>query len=155
MEQPKSPTERGIYVSAFLVKQLLIERDDVMSAVRFVDIFTVDVPAPQPNTVVFIPPVEAELAILIKAERREEMLVAVFVCYPSGRRNGPHEFRVVVEGGVAGHMLNIHLKLNANEPGDYWIDVLIDGQLATRLPARVVMQVKANIPESSNQPPQE
>jgi hypothetical protein len=46
---------------------------------------------------------------------------------------------IEMEGGAAGHTLNINMRLGTPEQGDYWFSFFVDDVLATKIPIRITL----------------
>jgi hypothetical protein len=65
---------------------------------------------------------------------------------PSGKRLGEVKMSVLFEGDERGVQTIMPLPLVADEEGLYWFDVLIEEELLTRIPLRVMYQKIQPIP---------
>jgi hypothetical protein len=139
-ERKPTPVERGIYTSAFLCAQTIQDKkDDVLTAIRLVDNFTVTLPSgPAPLT--FNPPVQTKLVIIFKTEKFERFKATIALRKPNGESQ-PTSFDTTSEPGIAGRVLLIDVILNSNEPGDYWFDILVDDAVATRVPLNITRRL--------------
>ena len=153
-EQRPSLVDRGIYVTAFCCTRMLEEKDGVFSAIRLSDIITVTIPAARPNQITIAPPIETELAVVFKTEKPESFSANVLLVKPSGERGPSSEYDISTGGSVHGHMLKVHVTLNPREDGDYWFEVSVDGELATRVPLRIAL-ITAGITHPSAQQTQQ
>lgn len=146
--------ENGPYLTAaFFCEKLLKESDGVFSAIRIIDVTNAEGPDVPGGTV--------EIPLKLTA----------FLAVRAGTRTGPHPFRIhmimepssdgVLPGTTSdfdGEMMfggtysgvnttvNFDLTINARI-GDYrvlWFDVLIDGEVHTRMPLRVIYRLAEN-----------
>jgi hypothetical protein len=121
-----------VYVNAFLCDRLLREEDKTMSAIRLIDFTSVDIPigSAQP----FVPHVEANLVIIFRSERAVDFVATVQGTGPDGVVFSTYDFPVRIEGGASGHTLALTLILNGAAEGLTWFNVLLDGELASKVP---------------------
>lgn len=141
----------GPYLAAaVLCEKVLEEKDGALSAIRMVDrviqfVLGSGTPTSMPET-----PIELTLLVTLKAgsavgsqEFRMELEK------PSGLRApfGP-SLTVFFEGQDRGSNLVFPLQYRATEEGLYWISILVDGRLLTRVPLRVVYQ-RQEMPQPS------
>lgn len=133
-----------IVTAALICERVLIEKDDVVSAIRIFD------------RLVYVPPpagIEPGVAripfmflVMLKrgnaASRNHEISVAIKP--PSGNesRAMPEPLKVEFAGEDpdAGVNLQIGIQLTPSEEGLYWIELMIDGQLSARTPFRLFQQ---------------
>ncbi len=134
--------QRGVYVIAFLCEKLLIEKNDVATAMRLVDVFNVELPAPKLNSVTVAPPIEADLVVIFKSQKPEQFRATVALVKPSGERTPATEYECQTGGGVIGQTIAIHVQVDPREPGDYWFEISIEDRLATKVPLRVTQTVR-------------
>jgi hypothetical protein len=146
-ERKPTPVERGIYTSAFLCAQTIQDKkDDVLTAIRLVDNFTITLPSgAAPLT--FHSPVQTKLIIIFKTEKLERFKATVALRKPNGESQ-PTSFDTTSEPGIAGRVLLIDVIMNSNEPGDYWFDISVDDVIATRVPLKITRKL-----DDAPQPP--
>lgn len=126
---------------AVLCEQVLQERDGVLSMIRVVDRIIVsavgtDVPAQMPPY-----NVDLKLVVTLKAgQARSRNSLKIRPETPAGQQLPALEAPVFFEGEDRGVNIVADFGLTADLEGLYWIDVLLDDQMLTRIPLRVVYQ---------------
>jgi len=128
-------------ITAALCEKVLQEKDDVVSLIRIVDRIVITVNAlGSPEK---MPPLPINLI--------------AFICLKSGGARGRHTIKwrtetpsginlpeqllpVLFEGEDRGVNLFLNLNLVADQEGLYWFDVLLENQMLTRIPLRIVYQ---------------
>lgn len=140
--------EHGPYVSAaFVCEKILVERDDVPTAIRIIDMVGIrahgrdapdTLPAGRlPRHVLFL--------MLRNGRTRGSHDVAVRIELPSGERRDAQANRVHFAGDEqAATTFIVDLNLDVDQEGLYWFDVLFDGHRLTRVPLKVVYERFAN-----------
>jgi hypothetical protein len=135
--------ERGgpYLTGAFLCEKVLQEKDGVLSAIRIIDRFIssagVDAPAQ-------LPPIQisGQLIIMFKSgDARGSYTVGIRPVTPSGRVTPTLSVPILFEGDAdRGSNLNLAVGFEAKEEGVYWFDILLNDELVTRVPVRVIYQ---------------
>jgi len=144
-------------VSAFLCERVLTEKDGVQSYVRVVDSFIAQL-APTARSRGLFP---VFLAIILKSgEAKGKYSLTVRMNAPSGKVISlGDEIPAVLTGGEHGVNVNVQMLIDVEEEGLYGIDVLIDGEVLTRVPFRVrlerVERLELPPPENSTQSAQD
>jgi hypothetical protein len=141
--------ERPFLAAAFLCERVLIEKDDVLTIVRIVDTLTVSIPAnipPGTKPVIQMtglvsfkkaaPGVEAErhtaeLRVRLPSDKDQPTSTMDFVFKPDD---------------VAGANLIVNMQLAVEEFGLYRLAVLLDGELMTQIPFKL-LEKPADSPE--------
>jgi len=94
------------------------------------------------------------LVVLLKAGAlRQSQRLKIVPVSPTGQNLPPLEMSVLFEGDDHGVALAMPLNLIATEDGLYWFDVLVEEQLVTRIPLRVVYQQAQMTPPFQPLPP--
>jgi hypothetical protein len=132
----------GPYLTAaVLCERVLQEKDEVISIIRMIDRLTVTVNAAgSPET---MPPAAVNFTALIalkSGSAKGRMTVKWRTEIPSGLKLPDQLFPVFFEGEDRGVNLVINLNMIAEQEGLYWFDVLLDEQLLTRIPLRILYQ---------------
>lgn len=128
--------------AALLCERVLTEQDGVISLIRIVDRLTHTVVGPQAPPE--MPPVRIswQLVLIFKsgaARGRAEVVLRLEA--PSGLRIPQQTvLPVFFEGEDRGVQLVAGLDLELTQEGLYWIDVLLEDRLMTRVPLRVIYQ---------------
>lgn len=135
MEQPRAP--RPWVQIAALCTTALIDNTGALSVIRVTDRIAVAgvTPEMQPQ------PIQLTLAILMKSDQmRGSYQVKVRCTSPSGNVTPGPEFSFLFEGDDRGVQVVVPFGVLATEIGLYWFDVLVEEDLVTRLPLRVLYQ---------------
>jgi len=134
----------GPYVNAALLcEKVLQERDGVLSMIRVVDRFTLmamsagePLPDPLPTATVSF-----TIALVLKSGLYKGSAPIKFAIHsPSEQTIGESTIDVFFEGDDRGVNLVAPQQLQVREEGIYWIDVMCDKALLTRIPLRVIIQ---------------
>jgi len=132
--------EDGPYLAAaFLCEKVLVEKDEVLSAIRIVDRIIHTARAE------IMPPLNVDLRLLLvfkSGPAHGSRNVTVRLAQPSGRVQQPVMLPIFLEGGDGdrGANLLIEVRFQALEDGLYWFDILLNEELITRVPLRIVYQ---------------
>lgn len=98
-------------------------------------------------------PVQLTMAILFKSgEMHGQYNVRLRCNSPSQVQTEGPEIPFYFEGGDRGVQAVMPVGLYANEQGIYWFDVLLEGDIITRVPLRVIYQ-HVQIPPGMTGPP--
>ncbi len=134
--------DTGPYLqAAVLCEVALTEQDGVVSLIRLVDRITVSAVGFDPPT--DMPPqnINLKLVIVLKSgQARSRMTLNVRPEAPSGLQLPAFEAPVFFEGEDRGVNVIVQFQLSADQEGLYWLDILLDAQLLTRVPLRIVYQ---------------
>lgn len=126
---------------AVLCEKVLQEKDGVLSAIRIVDriVMTASgVGAPQQ-----MPPVPINLTALLvfkSGSATGNHQVKIRPVLPSGRFLQELSAPMFLEGEDRGANLVVNIGIQAIEEGLYWFEILVDDELATKVPLRLVYQ---------------
>ena len=124
--------------AALLCEKVLREHDDVITAVRLVDRFTL---SGADLEVLQSTPIEIMLFVNLKSGRRTgKGMVTLDFITPSGEGTLHGTAEVEFRGDKPIHAVNIiaPLSLTFSEgEGIYWLDVRLDGHMMTRIPIGV------------------
>ena len=135
--------QEGPYVSvAAICDQILLEKDDRISCIRFLDTLNVGVnmQRPQKPSVVRVQ-VNAFIAFKSGAFIGTKNCMLRLVS-PSGKAgllaaNSPPSYPMTFNGGEHGHNLMVTLDIPASESGLYWFDVTLDDEVYARIPLKI------------------
>jgi len=130
------PLNKPLLGAAFLCERILQERNDVVSAIRLVDTWTVERIPEFPGGVAGI---KCWAMVMFKSgDARGRYTVSFQLRKPSG---ATMEFgtpqAIDLKGGEHGASLMIEILMPANEMGLFWIDVLLDGERVTSMPLKL------------------
>lgn len=136
--------EDGPYLAAALLcEKVLQEKDGVLSAIRIVD--RIVHTAQSANAPEVMPSVKVDLKLLLlfksgPAQGNRNVLIKLI--QPSGRIQQPVSLPIFLEGGDGdrGANLIVEVQFPALEDGLYWFEILINDDLVTRVPLRIVYQ---------------
>ncbi len=131
----------GPYIQvATLCETALQEANGVLSIIRSIDRIVVTAQGTQMPTELPEGNLSLTLVIMLKSDdARGRHPVTVRIQRPDGVTLPPHDFDVMFEGEERGVNLILQLQVEALE-GLYWFDVLVNEQLLTRVPLRVIYQ---------------
>lgn len=130
---------------ACICERVLLEKDDVASAVRIVDTITLT-PETLPDGVT--PVVELTAFICLKSGPViGNYDVGLVLRYPSGKRGPVRKWPVVLNGQEHGANLRMKFMLNKPEIGLYWFDVLWSDEPLTSIPFRLQRAEPTKLPE--------
>lgn len=121
--------------AAVFCEKVLQERDGVMSAIRIVDRFQFSGTEKEmaPKTL------NATLLLIFKSGFfRGKLSIKLSPKSPSGKQLPELEFPALFEGDDRGVGIVAAMGFVAQEEGLYWFDVLLQEQLITRIPLRVL-----------------
>jgi len=147
---PEHPMRPFVQVAA-ICQAPMQETNGLFSLVRIMDRLPVggltDEMQPQPLN-------QLSLVVILKAgEMKGKYTLKIIPETPSGQRLPPLQMPVLFEGDERGVMLCTPLGLVATEEGLYWFDVMIEQEVLTRIPLRVMYQKLQTIPGMPPQPP--
>ncbi len=132
--------ERPYIVAALLCERILQEKDEVLSAIRIVDTFFVTVPkglAPEVKPAI-------QLTLLLAFKKRindeaEKHLLTLKIKAPSGTvAEQPTVALNFKADEVSGANLLTTLQMGVHEFGTFQIDVIVDGEVLTVVPFRLL-----------------
>ena len=130
--------ESGPHLSmALLCERVLQERDGVISLIRVVDRFMV----PGVSREMQPSPLQTTLVIGFKSGAATgKHVIRIRPVTPSGMALPEQEFPVLFEGRDRGPGIVAQIGFMLNEEGLYWIDVLFEDSVVTRIPMMVLYQ---------------
>jgi hypothetical protein len=133
---PDETVPSKVYTSAFFCDRLLREHDGILSAIRVVDLFSVQIPEEMARP--FTPRLETRLVIIFRAAIPAKFVATIRATDPSGRAQ-ESKFNIALTGvaGMYVYTAAIDLFINGALEGTNWYDILIDGILSNRLPLHI------------------
>jgi hypothetical protein len=137
---------------AVLCERVLTEQDGTLSLIRVVDRVTRLVPTGPGATAIPPPqPIPLQLVLSFRSgAARGSHQIAVQVETPSGLRLPENSFSILLEGEDRGANVILNLQtLTLDQEGVYWFDILLAGNLITRVPLRIVHQLVTLAPPPS------
>lgn len=134
-------TDGPYLIAALLCEKVLQEKDETVSIIRMVDRITLTTHAlGSPET---LPPMPITLSAFISLKSgsaRGRHTVKWRTETPSGMKSAEQLLPVLFEGEDRGANLILTLNMIIDQEGVYWFDVLLEDQLLTRIPLRVLYQ---------------
>ena len=135
-------TNNGPYLNAALIcEKVLQEKDETVSIVRVIDRVTLTVPASvSPET---LPPMSLNLYAFISfksGSARGRYTVKFRAETPDGIKQPEQLLPVLFEGEDRGANLILNLNIIVSQEGVHWFDILLEDQLLTRIPLRILYQ---------------
>jgi hypothetical protein len=86
-------------------------------------------------------PVQLTMVLILKAgDMQGQYSVKVRCVSPTGTETTGPDIPHFFEGGTRGIQTVLPIGMIATEPGDYWFDVLLEDEILTRVPLRVLYQ---------------
>lgn len=143
------PFREGPYLSAaFICEKILVEKDDVKSAIRIIDRVTRSAFGQAPPEE--MEPFEYDLTFFIRfksGRARGTLPLEIEPIKPSGESMKRAKMMILFEGeedrGV--DTMGV-MKIKFDQTGIYWFNILLNGIRITRIPFRVIY-----IPQSTSQ----
>lgn len=134
--------DTGPYVHvACFCERVLQEADGVLSAIRIVDRFFIQMDSNSGAGPAPLPPIPATLLIMLKSgSARGTIELRIESEAPDGLRQSMLTVPVLFEGEDRGHNLVLPLELQPRHAGLHWFDLLLEDRLLTRVPLRVVQR---------------
>jgi len=128
-------------VAALLCEKVLQEKDGTISVIRMIDritltVNTLDSPETIPSTIINL----SALISLKSGSARGKGIVKLRVETPSGLKLLDQLLPVLFEGDDRGVNLIVAFNMVIDQEGVYWFDVLLEEQLLTRVPLRILYQ---------------
>jgi hypothetical protein len=128
-------------VAALLCEKVLQEKDETISVIRMIDRITLTVstlgsPETIPSTIINL----SALISLKSGSARGKGIVKLRVETPSGLKLPDQLLPVLFEGDDRGVNLIVAFNMVIDQEGVYWFDVLLEEQLLTRVPLRILYQ---------------
>src|SRR6266545_3195017 len=121
--------EGPFLAAALLCESVLQEKDGRLSVIRINNRFTITAGTGAPET---MPPTIVSPTMLISLRAgfaRGSYSVKVRPITPSGRRLPEVSLQILLEGDDRGQNLILPMRLQADEEGLYWLDVLLNERL--------------------------
>lgn len=134
--------ESGPYlIAAVLCEKVLQEKDETVSIIRMIDRITLTVPAStSPDT---LPPLPLNLTLFLSfksGSARGRNTIKLRIESPSGIKLPEQLLPILFEGEDRGANLILALNLVIDQEGVYWFDILLEEELITRIPLRMIYQ---------------
>jgi len=133
------PDTGGPYVTAAMIcERVLTEQDGALSAIRIIDrvFFITDsdgTPLQPQQPITFV--------LMFKSgSARGTVNVQLRAEKPSGEQAPVAEANLLMEGEDRGANLVLSAGFEPDQQGLYWYDVLVEGEVVTRMPLRAVYQ---------------
>ncbi len=133
--------EHGPYLAtAVFCEKPLRESDGVLSIIRIIDRITISAGSQAPEE---MPSQTLHLTAVLSLKSgflKGKYTVNIKPVTPSGVDSGAVSMPVLFEGDDRGTNLILNFAIPIKEEGLYWFDVLIEQQLLTRMPLRILYQ---------------
>jgi hypothetical protein len=129
----------GRFISlAVFCEKVLTEADGAISLIRIFDRYSVQAPSPQ-NPAANIP---LNVVVMLRSGMfRGPATLKFLPNSPSGQILSTLEFPILFEGDdERGSAVMLNMGFAPPEAGLYWFDILLDDDMVTRIPLRVVFQ---------------
>ncbi len=126
--------------TACICENVLQEKDNVFSAIRIVDTLHAAIPD-KATAAGMVGVIEVRALVTVKSAGHPagEYKMRMVLNYPSNKQKELPEFTVPFkEGSLSGHSTSLRLAVEIKEFGDYFLDVLWEGEILTRIPFRVI-----------------
>lgn len=137
-----------VNVAAFCEK-VLIERDGVVSAIRIIDTITVLESPPPPAGLAL--PVSAIVVLKSGDVVVGESHVSLVLEEPDGTRKPfPEKFPVIFLGAEQGVNVVANFALPAQKFGLYWVEIIWNDELLTRIPLKLVQGAPSAVLQQSS-----
>ncbi len=136
------PLESDIYVAAALLcDNVLIEKDDTVSIIRVVDRLALTVTEPDAPEVLPAGFVPLTGFVTLRSERAGmEGVLRLDQVAPDGHRSAGPDEPFVTSGDHPGVNVILDLMLRLRGEGRYWLDVVVNERVMSRMPLRIVYQ---------------
>ncbi len=124
--------------AAFVCEKLLREKDEVLTAVRIVDTFSIETAQLPPAG--GAPVLAVALLISFKSgEANGEYAVSITLASPSGKivARSPEGTTLLFQGEEKGANIVANFAVPTTELGLYWFDVRLEGETMTRVPLKL------------------
>jgi hypothetical protein len=131
--------DRPYVALAVFCERVLEEKEGTLSLIRVVDQITVTTQGADPPAVMPPSPLLLHAVVGLKSGPvHRAVTLQLRHEGPTGIRGELPTTTVLLEGEERGINLNVELAVLATREGLHWFDVLVDGQVLTRMPLRVV-----------------
>jgi hypothetical protein len=129
---------------ACICEKVLQEKDNVLSAIRIVDSFTVRELLPA-GSAQFESAVDVTVLVALKSgDLVGDYEIRVQLRYPSGRTKDLPPFPMPFKGGHSGSTLTAQLRVEVKEYGLYYFDVIWQDEVLTSIPFLITTPYSAN-----------
>jgi len=132
----------GPYVQvAALCERVLQEKDGVLSLIRMIDRITISIGGSSPPEE--MPPGSVNVNVVVALKSgfvRGRHNLRIVPSSPLGKKITELSAGVLLEGDDRGVNVVMNLQMQVKEEGLYWFEVLLEDQLLTRIPLRIVYQ---------------
>lgn len=133
----------GPYLAAALFcDKALEEKDGTLSAIRMVNRITHTISGPDAPEA--MPPITINLYAILSFKSgaaRGKYTLKLIPNAPSRKQMPEFSAPVLLEGDDRGVNIVLNLDIQVEEEGLYWFDVILNEQLITRMPLRIVYQM--------------
>jgi hypothetical protein len=140
-----------IYVNAMLCDRVIKDSNGFLTAITIMSGYSVSplkIALASPDGAIdeahpkFVwQPLRVNLVITFVTEESAEFETMVKIVGPRGREmddSNTHRFPVKIGGGAEGHTISMSVRIAVPLIGEYWFEIYVDGDLATKTPMRIV-----------------
>lgn len=132
------------FVALACICEKVIQEGEVLSLIRVVDTFFLEIPPNLPDGVAAT--IELHLVVSLKSgDVKGESDVSIILRSPDGKVNEPRKWPIILEGGVHGSNLNGKVHIVSPKYGLYWFDVVWNGDVLTSVPFKIVQASESTI----------
>ena len=125
---------------AAICERVLEEKDGALSGIRFIDTITLTKSKNAPNV---LPPIPLQISALIafkSGRARGKRTVRIDLYSPSGEKFSASDTQsILFKEDYQGANIIVRLALEATAEGIYWFSVVLEGEVITRMPLRVII----------------
>jgi len=131
----------GPYLAmAVFCDRVLQENNGVLSLIRVVDRINVSGGGGAPEEMPAIPLQLTAVLSFKSGFAKGKYTITLQPVTPSGKVLSPSKMQALFEGDDRGVNLIVNIALSVSEEGLYWFDLLVEEQLVTRMPLRILYQ---------------
>jgi hypothetical protein len=136
---------------AVFCEKVLQEKDGVMSAIRIVDKFIIDMPSEDTETPqTIIPKIDINIMIALKSgDFKGKKHLKIKPISPSGQELPGFTGPILLEGGDHGAFVVVRYLFAGDQEGIYWFEVELDGEILTKMPMHIIYQKMAKTSTTS------
>jgi hypothetical protein len=152
---PKKPRRKagGPYLAAAIFCESVMEgADQALTAIRIVDQITLTIPKDAPPDIPSeqkrLPASICALVTFRRGDAKRKHVVRLVMNSPSGKRETVSDHRITLSDKAhGGANLRINMTFGISKGGLFWVDVILDGKLVTRMPLQITV-VRSDMPPS-------
>lgn len=138
------PNKKPFVAAALACEKLLVEKDEVLSAIRIVDTYFIKSDLPESASAG--PPVLTNIVIALKNDAPLQGEVSIAINTPNGEtKEIPQKWPISFSEEISGANLLVALGIDSRHIGWTWVDVFWSGELLTKIPIRLVAGEKPDM----------